>query len=183
MRVCAEWWLGWKKVVFTYCYTENIHTSSNWQSGLLATMGFSPLRGGNSSQQSIEHYVSLILPRSQWGGWWGLGFLLEQRKTDQDSLLLPPTPYPQMIEDICHLRFEALLVQCGPCCLVLPHVILSITLAQMRRWSLEDGQQSTKASPLLRGESRPIWAASFLEKWGMGQNTNLSICLQRSNIS
>lgn len=92
MRVCAEWWLGWKKAVFTYCYTENIHTSSNWQSGLLATMGFSPLWGGNSSQQSIEHYVSLILPRSQWGGWWGLGFLLEQRKIDQDSF--PPHSLP-----------------------------------------------------------------------------------------
>lgn len=155
-----------KKAVFTYCYTENIHTSSNRQSGLLATMGFSPLWGGNSSQQSIERFVSLILPRSQWGRWWGLGFLLEQRKIDQDSS--PPTPYPHMIEDSPHLRSEALLVQGGPCGLVLPHVILSITLVLIRRWSLEKGQQSSEAFLLLRGEARPIWAASYLEKGGGG---------------
>lgn len=32
-----------KKAVFTYCYTKNIHTSSNCQSCLQATMGIFPL--------------------------------------------------------------------------------------------------------------------------------------------
>lgn len=40
--VCTEWWLGWKKAVFTYCYTKNIHTSSNCQSCLQATIGVFP---------------------------------------------------------------------------------------------------------------------------------------------
>lgn len=166
-----------KKAVFTYCYTENIHTSSNRQSGLLATIGFSPLWGGNSSQQSIEHYVSLILPRSQWGGWWGLGFLLEQRKIVQDSS--PPTPCPHMIEDIPHLTFEALLVQGDP---VAWSFLMSSCLSPCTNEEMKPRGWTT----VHQGLSATPWGiqanlGSFLLREGGGgggsQSTNLSMFL------